>query len=65
MHEQFSYYSYALKKEKNEKRKREMKNVEAQEAKCKRPRCHVNFFTGCCSVSLQPNLKPNFINLLK
>ena len=50
--------------EKKKKEKHETQNANAQQAQSKQAPNHVNFFNGSCSFSLQPNLKPNFINFL-
>ena len=44
--------------------KHETQNVDVQYAHSKRARSHVNFFIGSCSLNLQPNLKPDFVNFL-
>ena len=53
------------KKRKKRKRKCETQNANAQYAQSKRASRYVNFLNGSCSISLQPNLKPNFVNFLK
>ena len=67
VHEQYSHCSYMLKKKKKKKKEG---NAKLKTQTCSRPISdgHVVmliFFNGSCSLSLQPSLKPNFVNFLK